>query len=221
VVTSSASAFLYPQMENTRKSLFLGSAAEGLDGSGVRVAVLDTGVDTEHPDLRHAISSDSRSYVAGTGDIFDYHGHGTHISGIIAGNGAASGGEYRGIAPGVELIVLKVATGYSGFGHDVAAGVQRAVELGVDIINYSGGTQGYSIGEPPWKWPTKLNVRDKAFAIAAEKGILCVAAAGNEGPRQGTTVRPGNLENVLCVGALTLPEMEVANSSARGPDRSP
>lgn len=154
--------------------------------------MLDTGIYRQHPDLTHCIAEESQSCLSLTRDLRDYHGHGTHVAGIIAGSGVASDGLYRGIAPGAELIVLKVSADQSGYALDVAAGVQKAVDLGVDIINYSGGTSGWKIGQPPWKWPTKLNRRDQAFFTAAEQGILCVAAAGNEGrrkvPRSGRAI---------------------------------
>ena len=189
----------------------------GLDGRGVRVAVLDTGIDLEHPDLRGRVDVESSESCCLSGSIADVHGHGTHIAGIIAGSGEASDGRYRGIAPGVELIVLKVGSGMSAISNDVAQAVLRAVELGADIINYSGGEHGYAAGPPPWKWPTRLNKRDSAFRYAVEKGVLCVAAAGNEGPSPGTVVRPGNLSEVLSVGALAPPDYHVAEASARGP----
>jgi subtilisin family serine protease len=130
------------------------------------------------------------------------------VAGIIAGAGEASGGRFAGIAPGAELIVFKVGSGMTAFSNDVAQAVLRAVELGADIINYSGGEHGFAAGPPPWKWPIRLNRRDAAFRYAAERGILCVADAGNDGPTPGTVVRPGNLSEVLCVGAP---------ASARGP----
>jgi subtilisin family serine protease len=189
----------------------------GLDGRGVRVAVIDTGIDLEHPDLRGKVDVESSESCCLAGSIADVHGHGTHIAGIIAGSGEASGGKYRGIAPGVELIVLKVGSEMSAISNDVAQAVLRAVEMGADIINYSGGERGYAAGPPPWKWPTRLNKRDSAFRYAAEKGVLCVAAAGNDGPSPGTVVRPGNLSEVLSVGAQAPPDYRVAPASARGP----
>jgi subtilisin family serine protease len=192
-------------------------AGDELDGRGVRVAVLDTGIDLEHPDLRDRVETESSASCCLSGSVIDVHGHGTHIAGIIAGSGEASDGLYRGIAPGVELVVLKVGSAMTAYSNDVAQAVLRAVELGADIINYSAGEQGYAAGPPPWKWPTRLNKRDSAFRYAAEKGVLCVAAAGNDGPAAGTVVRPGNLSEVLSVGALAVPPNRVAPASARGP----
>lgn len=189
----------------------------GLDGRGVRVAVLDTGIDPDHPDFHGNVDLDSSASCCLSASTADVHGHGTHVAGIIAGSGEASGGRFAGIAPGAELIVLKVGSGMTAFSNDVAQAVLRAVELGADIINYSGGEQGFAAGPPPWKWPIRLNKRDAAFRYAAEKGVLCVAAAGNDGPAPGTVVRPGNLSEVLCVGALAPPDFRVAPASGRGP----
>lgn len=191
--------------------------APPVDGSGVRIAVLDTGVDPDHPDLSGRIDwNGSKCCVPGS-SLEDRNGHGTHVAAIIAGTGAKSGGRFRGIAPGAELVIIKVANREgSGLGADVAAAVEHAIDLGVDIINYSGGQAGWDVGRPPWKWPTKLSARDRAFRIAAESGILCIAAAGNEGPDAGSIIRPGALPEVLCVGALGN-SGAVAPTSSRGP----
>lgn len=179
--------------------------------------MLDTGVDPDHPDLRGKVDLESSASCCVAASVADVHGHGTHVAGIIAGSGELSGGRFAGIAPGAELIVLKVGSGMTAFSNDVAQAVLRAVELGADIINYSGGEHGFAAGPPPWKWPIRLNKRDEAFRYAAEKGVLCVAAAGNDGPSAGTVIRPGNLSEVLCVGALALPDLRVAQASGRGP----
>ncbi len=202
-------------MDEIRRILHCDSAP--VNGSGVRVAVLDTGVDVEHPDFRRCLARSESTVTCMTfsGELADVHGHGTHVAGIIAGSGEASGGRYRGVAPGVELVVIKVSDRGSGFGGDVAAGVLHALEVGVDIINYSGGQA--AIGRGPWKWPQKLSKRDEAFRYASDRGVLCVAAAGNEGPDPGTVIRPGALPEVLCVGATAPPTYHVAARSARGP----
>lgn len=202
-------------MDQVRKALLLDDVA--LDGSGVRVAVLDTGVDSEHPDLQRCLSLAECRVTNNSLTIQDHNGHGTHIAGIIAGSGEGSDGRFRGIAPGVELVMIKVMSGATGLSNDVTAGVEYAVEIGADIINYSAGAIAYSLGAPPWKWPMTLNARDRAFVAAVEAGVLCVAAAGNEGPREGTVVRPGNIEELLSVGATALPDNQVADRSGRGP----
>lgn len=104
-----------------------------------------------------------------------------------------------------------------GYSDDVAAAVFRAIELQVDIINYSAGQAGYKAGHPPWKWSNKLDLRDEAFQAAADEGILCVAAAGNQGPDSGTVNRPAFRRGILAVGALTEDGKQLYERSSRGP----
>lgn len=204
-------------MESVRKALLCDNAP--VDGSGVRVVVLDTGVDLDHPDLANCVNRGLSQSKCLSNDIVDRHGHGTHIASIVAGSGECSDGRFRGIAPGAELVAVKVQPGMHGYAIDVAAGVDFAIEVGADIINYSGGhgTEGW----PPWKWPTRLGTRDEIFQVAMDQGILCVAAAGNEAyfngePQFGSVIRPGNLRYALCVGA-TVGTGKVSECSGRGP----
>lgn len=208
-------------MDRVREALYLPEdpARIGVDGSGVRIAVIDTGIDASHPDLVDSVSvAQSRVFGLG-GSIDDHVGHGTHVAGIIAGSGAASEGRYRGIAPGAELIALKALADGRGYTDDVAAAIFHAIELGVDIINYSASHSPWRIagGGPPWKWSTHLTVRDEAFQAAVEAGILCVGAAGNDGPHEGSINSPGILSELLTCGALTESGEELASISSRGP----
>ncbi|WP_424863333.1 S8 family serine peptidase [Streptomyces sp. MMS24-I29] len=97
--------------------------AQGYDGKGTKVAVLDTGIDAGHPDIKDRIL-DAKSFVPGE-EVVDRNGHGTHVASTIAGSGAASQGANKGVAPGTGLIVGKVL-GDEGFGAD--SGIIEAME---------------------------------------------------------------------------------------------
>ena len=103
----------------------------GYDGKGVTVAVLDTGIDANHPDLAGQIDG-TASFVPGEDALTDVNGHGTHVASTIVGTGAASDGDNKGVAPGADLIVGKVLGGPEGYGQDswVLAGMEWAAESG-------------------------------------------------------------------------------------------
>lgn len=199
-------------MDRARDVVLLGPP--GADGSGVRVAILDTGLDVDHPDFAGRIDLGESRSVTPHPDITDYHGHGTHVAGIIAGDGTCSNGRFQGIAPATEIVVYRVSRGRRAIGMDTAKAVEHAINAGVDIINFSAGEGGPF--KPPWVWPQKLGPRDRAFREAAEQGVLVVAAAGNEGPEPGSINRPAALSDVLAVGALSRART-VTESSSRGP----
>lgn len=189
-------------------------------GRGIRIAILDTGVDSEHPDLQERVDLEKSATFACLSthnDILDRNGHGTHVAGIIAGSGKASNGLYRGVAPNSQLIIYKIASEARGAESNAIAAIGAAISAKVDILNYS---HGYSpmraVGHPPWLWPTETNPVEDAFEAARQAGILCVVAAGNEGPASGSITRPGGLESVLTVGSIT-PDGNVLESSSRGP----
>jgi subtilisin family serine protease len=122
--------------------------AAGLNGAGVKVAVLDTGADLNHPDLADRVS-ESVSFVPGE-DASDGHGHGTHTLSTVGGSGAASGGLEKGVAPGANLIVGKVL-GNDGSGDDpwVIAGMEWAAAQGAKVISMSLGGSDPSDGTDP------------------------------------------------------------------------
>ncbi|MEV6164975.1 S8 family serine peptidase [Streptomyces sp. NPDC052052] len=163
----------------------------GITGKGTRVAVLDTGYDPDHPDLKDAVVA-SEDF---TGDgMQDMQGHGTHVSSIIAGSGAASGGRYAGVAPDAELVEGKVL-GNDGYGYDswILAGMQWAVDQGADVVNMSLGSNIASDGTDPLSAAV-----DK---LSAEHGTLFVIAAGNSG--DATIGGPGAADTALTVGSVT------------------
>lgn len=200
-------------MQSTRQQLVLTGNVP--TGRGVRVAVLDTGVDDSHPDLRGRVDSKSRVLTV-DGTLADRNGHGTHVASIIGGSGAASNGRLRGIAPECDLVVYKIANARQGPEWNAIKAIEYAIEDGIDILNYSHGF--YPDLDPPWVWPAKLNLLEEAFEQAASHGILCVVAAGNQGPKDGSITRPGGLESVLTVGAIDR-HGKVLQNSSRGPFR--
>ena len=204
-------------MDSVRNQLFFSERAP--QGAGVRVAVLDTGIDTEHPDLLNTIDiTASRSFAALSTDITDRCYHGTHVAGIISGTGAASDNRYRGLAPEAKLIVMKISTSGRGLEGDAAAAAEAAVDEGADIINYSNSYSPMGRGQPPWVWPSVPSAVEDVLDVACSRGVLCVVAAGNDGPMEGSVNRPGGLLSVLTVGAVN-PDGRVWTPSSRGPYR--
>ncbi|WP_216844105.1 S8 family serine peptidase [Phytoactinopolyspora alkaliphila] len=178
----------------------------GLDGAGVTVAVLDTGVDEKHPDLAGKVS-DARNFT-GSDSTDDMIGHGTHVAATIAGTGAASDGLRRGVAPGADLLSGKVL-GDDGVGQSswVIEGMEWAAAAGADVINMSlggGPTDGTD--------PMSLAVNQ----LTEESGALFVIAAGNDGPSSTTVGAPGSADAALTVGAVDRDDL-LARFSSRGP----
>lgn len=180
----------------------------GLDGTGVRVAVLDTGADAEHPDLagRIALAED----FSGSGGTHDAYGHGTHVAATVGGSGAASDGTRRGVAPGAELLVGKVL-GDNGTGSEsqVIAGMEWAAEQGADVVNMSLGSDAATDGTDPMSLALD--------ALTAETDTLFVVSAGNNGESGARTVgSPGAATAALTVGAVDRDDV-LAPFSSRGP----
>ncbi|MFF4113653.1 S8 family peptidase [Streptomyces sp. NPDC001714] len=180
--------------------------AAGYDGKGVKVAVLDTGVDTSHPDLASAVTA--AKDFSGTGSTDDMAGHGTHVAATVAGSGARSGGRYKGVAPSAKILNAKVLND-DGEGTDssVIAGLEWAAGQGAKVANLSLG-QADTPGEDP--------VEAAVNALSKSTGMLTVAAAGNEGPEAGTVGSPGAAESALTVGAVD-GEDRLADFSSTGP----
>ncbi|MEU9205937.1 S8 family serine peptidase [Streptomyces sp. NPDC048332] len=180
---------------------------QGYDGKGVKVAVLDTGADLDHPDLVGQVDA-SKSFVPGEG-VDDGHGHGTHTASTIAGTGAASGGKERGAAPGARLLIGKVLSdkGSSGSDSDVIAGMEWARDQGADIVSMSLGTPDGSDGDDP--------MAQAVNTLSANGGPLYVIAAGNAYD-PGTVGSPGAAASALTVGAVDGND-ERAEFSSQGP----
>jgi subtilisin len=163
--------------------------ATGNTGSGVKVAILDTGIDASHEDLN---VSGGKSFVAGESDPFtDGNSHGTHVSGTVAGLNNSLG--VLGVAPSASLYAVKVLdSSGSGTYSGIVQGIEWAVSNNMDIINMSlGGSSGST---------TLQQACDKAY----NSGVLVVAAAGNSGTRgkQNTIGYPAKYASVMAVGAV-------------------
>ncbi|MFF6904056.1 S8 family peptidase [Streptomyces hydrogenans] len=178
----------------------------GYSGKGVKVAVLDTGIDADHPDFAGLIDG-TASFVPGE-DVTDVNGHGTHVAGTIVGSGAASGGDHKGVAPGADLYVGKVLGGAEGSGQDswVMAGMQWAAETGADVVNMSLGDSYPTDGSDP--------MSQMVDELSARYGTLFVIAAGNAGPESISA--PGAAAAALTVAA-TDKQDRLASFSSTGP----
>ncbi|SIN44130.1 S8 family serine peptidase [Micromonospora cremea] len=179
--------------------------AAGRDGNGVKVAVLDTGVDATHPDLAGRIAE--AQDFSGSGSARDGHGHGTHVAATIAGSGAASAGVRKGVAPGAQLLVGKVLDDAgSGYDSSIIAGMEWAAHSGAKVVSMSLGGSATDGTDP-----MSQAVND----LTAETGALFVIAAGNEGtPR--SVGSPGAAAAALTVGAVDRDD-NLADFSSRGP----
>ncbi len=181
--------------------------AEGYDGAGSTVAVLDTGIDTTHPDFAAGLVVGSKNFTD-SDSVNDGQGHGTHVASTIAGDGAASGGVQKGVAPGTHLLIGKVL-GDSGYGDDswVLAGMQWAVDQHADIVSMSLG------GDPDDGSHPLARAVDE---LSASSDTLFVIAAGNSGNAPSTVSSPGSADAALTVGAVDGNDT-MADFSSRGP----
>jgi subtilisin family serine protease len=178
----------------------------GLTGRGVRVAVVDSGIDATHPDLRGKVVAAANFSDSGT--TTDRFGHGTHVASIVAGTGARAAGQRRGVAFGARLLNAKVLDDF-GFGSEsgVIAGMEWAAGQRARVANLSLGA-GPTDGSDP--------VSQALDRISARSRVLFVVSAGNDGPRAQTVSSPGSATAALTVGAVDVHEA-LADFSSRGP----
>ena len=198
----------------------------GFNGDGIAVAIIDSGVANWHDDLGADRVAHFADFVTYLPQPHDDYGHGTHVAGIIAGNGYDSGGARRGIAPGVSLVVLKVLdTAGDGYISNVIAAIDYVIEqrarFNIRVLNLSVAAGVYeSFTTDPFTLAAKR---------AVDAGIVVVTSAGNLGRSEtgqvqyGGITAPGNAPWVLTVGAsnhqrtVSRADDTVAPFSSRGP----
>lgn len=180
----------------------------GLNGAGVRVAVLDTGLDTAHVDLSPSLVAQHCFNRNGgclpdngveSDNAQDQNGHGTHVAGVIAGRGQTSP---QGIAPATEIVAVRVlGPNGSGFTSDVLAGLDWVVanqpQLNIKVINLSLGGGSYAGGCDAADANTTLYAA--AVAAARQAGITVFAASGNSG-QADALMAPACVSGVVAVG---------------------
>ncbi|WP_026585010.1 S8 family peptidase [Bacillus sp. J33] len=187
-------------------------------GSGIKVAVLDTGVFTSHNDLAGQAEqckdfTQNRSPLV-DGSCNDKNGHGTHVAGTVLAHGGANGEGIYGVAPEADLWAYKVLNDRgSGYSDDIAGAIKHAADEAVRtgsklVISMSLGSS------------SKSSMIADAVDYAYGKGVLVVAAAGNSGPAENTIGYPGALVNAVAVAALENVQengsYRVADFSSRG-----
>ncbi|NBF00189.1 hypothetical protein FE391_43195 [Nonomuraea sp. KC401] len=190
-----------PVLEDSVKQIGAPQAwRQGLTGRGVTVAVLDTGYDPDHPDLKDAVAHER--VFSDSPDIRDIHGHGTHVASIAAGRGE----RFRGVAPEAELAIGKVGDGVITESAVLAGMEWAAAEVKAKVVNMSfGGPDSLEL-DP---------IEQAVNTLSEQYGTLFVAGAGNQGRKQ-SVFSPASADAALAVGAVDK-QGRMADSSSRGP----
>ncbi len=213
---------------------YVGNGTLPLDGSGMRVGVIDTGIDYTHPDLGRCFGSNCKvvggwDYVNNDADPMDDHFHGTHVSSTIAGNGTLTSMDGKttqplpGVAPGAKIYSYKVLdAGGGGFTSNVILGIERCADPDgngnpVDHLDVCSMSLG-GPGNPD-------DATSQAIDNATDLGVFFAIAAGNAGPNQNTIGSPGTARKALTVAAGCKTSQladgtcssPIANFSSRGP----
>ncbi len=203
---------------NADASSLSGAGYGNINGKGSTIAVIDSGIDSDHVTFSHNNIIAFRDYVFGNSDLdptdgmtsYDYdneNGHGTMCGGTAAGNGGTTG--YKGSAPGADLVAIATETSY-----DVALGIEWSINNqnkdfdkdgepdGPDIITLSMGFGGA--------------VMNNYADAAVDNGIVFITSAGNNGPGASTILSPATSSKVIAVGAID-DSKNIASFSSRGP----
>ena len=184
-------------------------------GRNVTAAVLDSGI-APHPDFKGRILA-FKDFVRGRRELYDDNGHGTHVAGILAGDGRMSGGILAGMAPEAKLVILKVLD-QKGEGNmrQILEGIcwlmRNGNRFGIKVVNISVGARE-GLNEEKENWLVE------AVERLWDAGIVVVVSAGNYGPEQGTIAIPGNSRKVITVGAYAK-TARGQECSGRGPTKA-
>lgn len=200
-----------------RRAIGLPQVPAGVTGHGVTVAVLDTGV-TRHPDLENRVRA--RVDLTPDGGGYDTYGHGTHMTGLVAGSGARSNGTWAGVATGADIVAIRMSEWNGAV--DVSQVLyalewihNNAATYGIRVLNLSFGTDSTQ--------QHQLDPLNHAVQRLWAAGIVVVVAAGNRGEGGGKIDKPGDDPYVVTVGAADTrgtagtTDDVVAEFSSRGP----
>ncbi|MFB5762015.1 S8 family peptidase [Paenibacillus medicaginis] len=203
----------------------VGSAAvqniRGLTGKGINIAVLDTGV-FPHPDLTRPVNRivAFKDYIHQKSTPYDDNGHGTHVAGVIAGNGWSSNGKYKSPAPEAGIVAVKVL---DELGEALDSIVIKGIEWCIsNRIRYNLRIVSLSLGKMQVS-PLKDDLVVQAVEKAVRSGLVVVCSAGNSGPEPGTIECPGTSPSAITVGAVddrdTVEQQDdrICRFSSRGP----
>ncbi|OGD53163.1 hypothetical protein A3K80_04500 [Candidatus Bathyarchaeota archaeon RBG_13_38_9] len=176
--------------------------ATGKNGSGINITILDTGIDTDHPDLSYVFGFDFSDLLMDDADPEDFSGHGTHIAGIIAAQNNDIG--VFGIAPGSNLYILKV---FTDDGEGRYSSAVEAIEWCMGTYNDT--IDGNEIHIISMSWGSEVNLGDPGIEPwineAYNLGIILVGSAGNDVNSTGTgdnIIYPARYENVISISAI-------------------
>ncbi len=180
-------------------------------GKGVTVAVIDTGIDSSHPDLDGVVIGGAdfsgSGRPNGTSPVGPSGFHGTMVASLIAGQGRETGG-VSGVAPDAKLLSVSIGLGLPDADTDrqIAQAVRWSVDNGAQIINLS-------ISRNSVSWPASW---DSAFLYAMDKGVLIIAASGNESQNLKSATAPATLPGVVSVTAVDEDNQTVAGAGSSG-----